>query len=313
MSWRKTGPALLTCVALLFMAGNVLAQDAEPQEAKPRAAGEDALAKVQGKWQRDEPSDSPADYRRAQKHIQGNRETVSYLNASGQIVRQHRVNFRLEKMGDVNIFTYTDMEIIAGPQKGTKMPGPVSYIYAVGGTEDRYFREVSGFLPGQENRPAAMYTWKKVLDDRGEAGLAAATEKPENPPAADDKKKALEGTWHPIKAVQGGQPEPQDENDRYRVKFEGENFTITRDGQALMKGTFTLDAEKKPNTIDMKVNENTDNPDDVGKTLLGIIEVSGDELKWCFVPPDRGERPGEFESPEGTPRMLVTFKREKKE
>jgi uncharacterized protein (TIGR03067 family) len=131
--------------------------------------------------------------------------------------------------------------------------------------------------------------------------------------AADDEldSKKLAGTWHPTKAVQGGQPEPQAENDRYRLKFEDENFTITRDGQTLMKGTFTLDGAKKPATIDMKINENSDNPDDVGKTLLGIIQVKEDELTWCFVPPDRGERPGEFESPEGAPRMLVTFKREK--
>ena len=45
-------------------------------------------------------------------------------------------------MGQVKIFTYTQMEVTDGPQKGSKFPGPVSYVYWA---NDRYFREAWGF------------------------------------------------------------------------------------------------------------------------------------------------------------------------
>ena len=43
----------------------------------------------------------------------------------------------------------------------------------------------------------------------------------------------------------------------------------------------------------------------------GIYELKDDELKWCFVPPDSGERPTSFASQAGTSQILATLKREK--
>jgi uncharacterized protein (TIGR03067 family) len=77
-----------------------------------------------------------------------------------------------------------------------------------------------------------------------------------------------------------------------------------------MKGTYKLDADKTPKRMDMKL-EKGPNGDAEGKSLEGIYEVKGDELKWCFVPPDQGDRPKEFASQSGTSQINVTLKRVK--
>ena len=80
----------------------------------------------------------------------------------------------------------------------------------------------------------------------------------------------------------------------------------------VMKGTLKVDASQKPAHLDFKLSENPNNPDDVGKSLVGIYEVKGDELKWCFVLPDRSDRPKDFKSESGSGQINATLKREKK-
>lgn len=140
--------------------------------------------------------------------------------------------------------------------------------------------------------------------------------------AADDKKdesrtlddKALKGEWKPTSSKQNGNSEPKEESARYVVKFEdGGKYTITRDGDKMLKGTYKLDAEKKPAELDLTIEENADNASDTGGVLRGIIELSGEELKWCFVLPDESTRPTDFTAEQDSHRMLVVMKRDKKE
>ena len=183
------------------------------------------------------------------------------------------------------------------------MPGPVSYIYRVG---DKQFREVWGFLPGQENRRTVLYVWKKAEGER-EAAVASAKEK-----AAGLDAKALAGTWEPTMSERGGNVEPEEQTKRHRLIFEGEKFTITRDGDVMIAGTYTLNTDASPAQIDMKISESPQNAEDAGKTVLGIIEVTGDGMKWCTGGPRATERPKAFASEEGSRDMVVTLKREKK-
>ena len=258
------------------------------------------LRTVQGRWEREEPSDSKASYRRATKDIRGNKETVTYYDASGNVVRRHKVDFTVSRMGDVKVFTYTQMEVLDGPQKGTTMPGPVSYVYWA---NDKFFREVWGFLPGQENPPVVLYVWKRTAESR-EAALAAAR-------LTAEGAGALKGTWRAVSADHAGRKQPDEEARRHRLILSGDTFRIERDGQMLIRGKYTVDAAKKPTTIDMTVEENVDNPDENGKVVQGIVEVSGDELKWCTAEPGGTPRPAEFKPADGTEQMFVVFKREK--
>ena len=56
------------------------------------------------------------------------------------------------------MFTYFNMEVTEGDEKGTKSADPVSYLYRV--YDDRFF-EVAGLLPGQEE-PVTVASWKRL-------------------------------------------------------------------------------------------------------------------------------------------------------
>lgn len=128
----------------------------------------DDMAKVQGRWERD--LFGPASERtgRAVKDISGNHETITLYDLEDHITHRHKVEFKLEMAGAVKLFTFTNLEVTDGSDKGRKTPGPISYIYRV---DAKQFVEAWGFLPGQENHPAELYTWSR--------GKAAAT-----PPAS---------------------------------------------------------------------------------------------------------------------------------
>jgi uncharacterized protein (TIGR03067 family) len=290
----------LACALLLSLSclTGAPAAAAPPPDSSSGAEASKDLRTVQGLWEREEPADSKASYRRATKDVRGNKETVTYYNAKGEIVRRHKVDFDVSRTGDVKIFTYTQMEVTDGPQKGAKMPGPVSYIYWA---NDKYFREAWGFLPGQDTPPALLYVWRKVGGDRPEAGLAAATEK------ADTR--GLAGAWRPVSSEQAGRPEPEEQFRNHRLSFTNDTFTVHRNDEVLMRGTYTVDASTSPATIDMTIDEHAKRPEHKGKVVRGILEQSGDTLKWCAGQPD-AERPAAFETREGTEQMLVVFKRE---
>jgi uncharacterized protein (TIGR03067 family) len=291
--------ALLAVVFLSSRAASTRAADA-----KEETTSESQLAEVQGRWEREEPQGSDASYKRATKEINGTKETVTYFDADGKVVRQHKVDFKLSRAGDVNIFTYTNWEATEGPQKGTKMPGPVSYIYRV---SEKQYREAWGLLPGQENRRSLLLIWKKAEGERGGAALASATDKA----AAGVTAAALNGTWKPTASERGGEPQNRDEMERHALKFDGDKFTIFRDGDAFLTGTYKVGASEQPAEIDMTIENNADNSDDNGKVVRGILELSGDELKWCTGGPRTEQRPTEFKTAEGSRVMLITFKREK--
>ena len=124
--------------------------------------------------------------------------------------------------------------------------------------------------------------------------------------------KALQGTWKAVSSEMDGEKQADDEVRLYTLVFSGDKLSVEKSGDAVMKGAFKLDPAQNPRHLDFKLEENPNNPDDVGKTLQGIYEVSGDELKWCFTLPDRNERPKAFKTEAGSSQVFATLKREKK-
>lgn len=141
---------------------------------------------------------------------------------------------------------------------------------------------------------------------------AFAADKPDaDKPGAEDRK-ALQGTWQTVSSEMDGEKQPEENVKPYTVVFSGDKLLINRDGEAIMKGAYTLDTAKSPGHIDYKLEENVANPNDVGKTLPGVYEIKGDALKWCFTLPEGDGRPKEFKSEAGSNRINATLKREKK-
>lgn len=145
-------------------ADDAAAPAAARAEGRPGSPGASAdLVHVQGTWEREVLGESEGPVRRVRKQIEGNKEMVTYFDKDGKVVRQHKVDFRLEQAGPVKLFTYFNHEVTEGPDKGQKYPGETSYVYQV---NDREFKEVWGFLPGQEERPALLLVWKKARQER---------------------------------------------------------------------------------------------------------------------------------------------------
>ena len=115
---------------------------------------------------------------------------------------------------------------------------------------------------------------------------------------AKSKKTELEGTWNAIKKDSAAK----------QLKFVGNKFEATLDGK-VFKGTFTLNTDKNPLWIDMKITESAEEKYK-GKTALGIYEFQGENLRWCSSRPGRKRRPVQFASQMGDARLLLaTFKR----
>ena len=125
-------------------------------------------------------------------------------------------------------------------------------------------------------------------------------------PARADDLKAMEGTWKVESAEAGGQKIESGDLMEIVVKITGDRYEV-RIKDKLDGGTLKLDETQKPKTMDATDTEG----DDVGKVVKAIYELSGDTLRVCYAL-EGGERPTEMKTKEGSPLLLMTYKREKK-
>ena len=287
---------LIWVTAHVAMAGAVASGAAEPGKstADPAAEAQDLLD-VQGRWEREEPQGGGAPYQRVTKEVKGNEEIVTYNRPDGSVWRSHRAQIKVSRSGDVKVFTFSNVHVTDGDGKGSRFPGPGSYIYVV---TDRQFKEVTGFLPGQEGQPPSVLVWRR----------AKASEPPQATVAAPDPR--LLGTWEPYHSEEGGID--RRERGDFFVNFEGDRFVITRDGKLMLRGTFTTYAGRDPRRIDMLLQEDADNAANAGKTLQGIYEIEGTEMRWCTGTTLASQPPADFKTREGEPYILVLMRRPKR-
>ena len=117
----------------------------------------------------------------------------------------------------------------------------------------------------------------------------------------------LEGEWSMVSGEANGLSMPKEAvQTGKRVAKDGET-TITIGGQVYFKAKFSIDPAKKPKAIDYTMTEGPTK----GKTHLGIYELDGDTVKFCFAAPGE-DRPTEFTAKEGSQRTLSVWKRDEK-
>jgi uncharacterized protein (TIGR03067 family) len=145
-------------------------------------------------------------------------------------------------------------------------------------------------------------------------GLLTAAAPAPAPKENDPKKEVekLQGSWRGV-SIEKRRDRVND--DQMVLSFDKSSFTLTRDGKVLLQGTFTIDPSKKQKAIDMKVTE-ASVASYKGREVLGIYEVKGDVLRWCWTDPIIGPaavllrpRPPEFD-PKDVSHSLFTFKME---
>jgi hypothetical protein len=124
-----------------------------PRDTTP-AADQD-LALVQGIWTNTYRTGGSTI--RAVRRIEGNRETLTRY-AGDRVVSAASVAFRLERRKDVKIFTFFNLEVTEGPQKGHKDPTEQSYLYHV---DHDSFTEVWGLIEGDLHAPE-MIVWRRA-------------------------------------------------------------------------------------------------------------------------------------------------------
>ena len=132
--------------------------------------------------------------------------------------------------------------------------------------------------------------------------IALASPLPVQQKAGAGKPSALEGTWV-VQSI-NGQP-AGDGSQEMTLTFAGANYHQSVAGQVNERGTFKVDATKKPMTIDLTIVEGSD----AGKTQPGVFEVSGDTLRVHFDLPGGKTRPADMTPKEGL--LLVVAKKKK--
>jgi uncharacterized protein (TIGR03067 family) len=127
--------------------------------------------------------------------------------------------------------------------------------------------------------------------------------------AQDDAKKAdlpkFQGKWAIDSAVADGKELPAEVVKVFSMTFKDDAYRVLI-GTEKTEGTFTLDASKKPKTIDIV----PDNGPDRGKRQPGIYEIDGDKIKICAAQPNK-ERPTTFDTKDKTGYTLMILHREK--
>lgn len=135
------------------------------------------------------------------------------------------------------------------------------------------------------------------------AGLQAQEKK-----KRDDKAR-LQGTWQTVKGEEGGEDSPDARE--HKMVFKGGRFSLVKDGEVMLEGTYRLDPTQKPKQIDLTITGGKAADDMKDKTALGIYDLKKDELRWCVCRPGDNERPREF-STTGTKFLMAVLKREEK-
>jgi len=125
--------------------------------------------------------------------------------------------------------------------------------------------------------------------------------------AAKKDREQLQGEWSMVNGGGGGQIVKGAAMGSSKRVCKGDETTVIVGSQLLMKAKFTLDPSTKPKSIDYQV---TGGPN-AGKSQLGIYELEGDTVKFCFAAPGKA-RPADFTTSPGDGRTSSVWKREKK-
>jgi uncharacterized protein (TIGR03067 family) len=138
------------------------------------------------------------------------------------------------------------------------------------------------------------------------AGVLVAAEAPRDEASRKDLEK-MQGDWAATSYVRDGQKLPDDDAQALFRTVKGNAYTVFRYSKVIGKGTFTLDATKKPRAIDALPAGGPPG----AKPLPGIYEWDGDGYKVCFAPPGQ-DRPTTFTAAAGSGHTLTVWVREKK-
>ena len=152
-------------------------------------------------------------------------------------------------------------------------------------------------------RAAADKTDKKGGSRR--TSLTFAPEAVQDKKAAPSDKVLIQGVWSVESAIDDGAALPDELRDVVKFFVEGDKIEV-KIGDLTHKGTYTVDETTKPKNVDIKLEGDMN--------LIGIYELTKDQVKFCVVPAEPGkDRPKDFKSEAGSGRKLIVLNRVKEE
>jgi uncharacterized protein (TIGR03067 family) len=150
-------------------------------------------------------------------------------------------------------------------------------------------------------RPAAFTLLAALL-------LAAAPAPEDDDPREDIE--TIQGAWRGDALQIKGNYLPTSEARSLLLLFAKDTFRVEQGGRVTVRGTFTLDATRKPKAIDLTITE-TVQTENQGAMVLGVYELSKGTLTLCTTKANGQDRPKKLASQAGSTHTLFTFKREK--
>ena len=165
---RRNAVAVIAGLVVLVDAASALAWQGE--KATHQEVLKNDLAKLQGTWELTRRAGNRTI--RSVKTIEGNKTRLTRFAPDGVIYWAHTSEFKLSISGQARIFTFFNLEVTAGRNKGEKAEKPCSFIYKV---DDDTFSEAHGFLIDEEDGAPRVAVWKRVKAKADGNKVAMAT------------------------------------------------------------------------------------------------------------------------------------------
>lgn len=155
--WRLSVPRVVgSCLSVALV---VTLAGSPPRGWAEEPSKLDAAAMaIQGKWTRIQ--QTPNGPVRLLKEHRGNRTSLVAYDPKGNVLYAHDSEFRVETTGRVQVLTFFNRKVTAGPDKGQEEKGESSFVYRVNKDE---FIEVWGVLENDPS-PPRMVLWKRPAD-----------------------------------------------------------------------------------------------------------------------------------------------------
>ena len=148
--------ACLMTLAITSVASAAAIGDSE-EPGKPTTAELKDIALMQGQWEMTvNTANGPV---RTVKEIEGNKTYLRRYDANDALLWGHRSEFKVSIAGGVKIFTFSNVEVTDGPQKGAVSNRSHSYIYRI---EDDVFVEAVGLLADPPQPAPEIRIWRRV-------------------------------------------------------------------------------------------------------------------------------------------------------
>ena len=99
---------------------------------------------------------------RVVKDVANGQSNVATYDDAGNVVESHQSQFKVEKRGPVRVFSFFNVVVTAGPNKGHTLLETNSFIYRIEGDT---IIEAWGLLENDPNAPR-MFAWRRVKDGK---------------------------------------------------------------------------------------------------------------------------------------------------